>query len=441
MADLEQAVVVEPSGGDSVEPPTVGAGQEHRVGGNQEHVVVLNFSQWRQILRANEVYAALSRGASVHAEPLARSPARRAGTGETVAIRVGRLRWRTIVAGSGPSLAALRRVETPSGVFVQGFTVNTGRAALAGAGVADGVSVVAHAPQDELAIAVSLADTGWYVVASTSDVSDEVSTRARAEIAAFRRTFALFFACAVVAALCVAVIVAQADGLARQRMRFAAAAAHELKTPLSTVRLYSDMLAEGLGDPARARTYAARIAAEAGRLGRVVVNILDLSRLERGSSVVQPEVGDLGETVGRCVDSLRPALTDSGLKVDLEIADQLPRARFDADAVCQIVTNLLDNAERHTRGTAERGVGVRVEEHGGRLRVVVADNGPGISERQARHLFRFFVRGASHRSPAGLGLGLSLGRSLARAQGGELRLLEAAPGQGAIFELSLPPAD
>jgi signal transduction histidine kinase len=221
-------------------------------------------------------------------------------------------------------------------------------------------------------------------------------------------------------------------------MRFAASAAHELKTPLATLRLYGDMLAEGLGDTTRSRSYAARIAAEAGRLARVVINILDLSRLERGVPLVNPRRGDLAATVRSCVEGLVPSLEEAGMEVALSLDADLAEVDHDPDAVCQIVTNLLDNAERYTRGGEPRRVEVSVVRHGGGVRLLVVDNGPGINEATRRTLFRPFARGSAGGDPSGLGLGLALGRSLARAHGGDLQLMPTETGRGAAFAFTLP---
>ena len=196
------------------------------------------------------------------------------------------------------------------------------------------------------------------------------------------------------------------------------------------------MLAEGLGDPDQSRNHASRIVPEVRRLGRVVSSMLDLSRLERGSPLAQPTAGDLAEATIECVDRLRPAMEQAGLDVDLSIAPVLPTAWFDPDALCQIVDNLLDNAEKHTRTGEDRTARISVDGDDESLRVTVSDNGPGIPRRVQRDLFRPFARHAD--GVAGLGLGLAVARSLARAQDGELEFVDDP--QGATFVLTLPVA-
>jgi len=234
----------------------------------------------------------------------------------------------------------------------------------------------------------------------------------------------------------VVAIVAQTDRLARQRARFAAAAAHELKTPLTSLRLHGEMLAEGLGDPDRWPTYAARIPSETNRLGRVVSNMLDLSRLERGAPLANPSSGDLEAAVHGCVDRARSTLADAGMGLELTIEDDIPEVWFDPDALGQILDNLLDNAEKYTRDIPHRKVRVTVSAHDSEAKIVVSDNGGGIPRRTRHGLFKPFDRPADLDAPAGLGLGLALARSLARAQDGDLRLIDISK-PGATFALTL----
>jgi signal transduction histidine kinase len=401
----------------------------------QERVIVLARAAWEQNLLADSVYATLT-GRTIDQQAPATDRPR---PDDTVVIRVGPLRWHSAMIGSSMTLVALREVITPSGTMVQGF-------ALAPEAViswldAETLSFTPYeyegtGPEPSTMVSVPIGETGWHLVDDAGEAAVVAAAAAESANQSFRRLFAVGATAAIIAALAVVLMVAQTDRLARQRARFAAAAAHELKTPLSSLRLYSEMLAEGLGDPTRGRSYASRIAVEVARLGRVVSNMLDLSRLERGASLVQLTTGDLGEAITTCISRLAPALHEAGMKVTVELATELPEVSFDADAVCQILHNLLDNAEKHTRDTADRQAQVVVEagEHG--VMIAVTDNGPGIPRNQQRKLFQAFSRGDDAAAPAGLGLGLALARSLARAHGGDLTC--TSHDQGATFTLTLP---
>ena len=133
-------------------------------------------------------------------------------------------------------------------------------------------------------------------------------------------------------------------------------------------------------------------------------------------------------------------LEDAGFTVELDIEPGLPAALFDSDALDQILDNLLDNAEKHTRSVEDRQVSVKAMHDDDWLRIEVADNGPGIPRSQRRAMFRPFDRAEDAVGRPGLGLGLAVARSLARAQGGELDL-ESTNRPGATFVLTLPRAE
>jgi signal transduction histidine kinase len=420
LAELQNGFVVESMDNDG--PATA-----------SEQVTVLDRDAWQQIQLADSVYAELT-GRNPAAAPEAK---RAADAIDDVIIRVGEMRWHTIVLGGGPLLAALREVTTPAGIRVQGFAVTPHTLA---EWLEAGIEVSPVAREGELAVAVPLADTGWYVNADAAPAVAEAAASGRRVVADFRRTFFLISTAALLAAVAVVALVAQTDRLAHQRARFAAAAAHELKTPLTSLRLHAEMLAEGLGRPEHAAAYGERIVPEARRLGRVVTNMLDLSRLERGARLASPAAGDPGPVIAGCINRLRSAMTGAGMEVSVRIEADLPPALFDPDALCQILDNLLDNAEKYSRGSPVRSVAVTAARSAaGGVEVRVSDSGPGVPRRLRRTLFRPFHRPDDGDAPAGLGLGLALARSLAQAQGGDLALADSTGG-GATFVLTLPAA-
>jgi len=396
-------------------------------------LLALRKSEWEQIRDADQVYAAITGRGETPKKTLERSP-------DQVIIRIGPLKWHTMVFGSGPTLTALREVETPLGIRLQGFAIApSGVEQWLGSDTEAEVSFtpLAMLPPDRLLSEVS--DTGWWLSADATPLLERARAEGRRGIIEFRRIFALGAVAVLFSALAVMVVFFQTDRLARQRGRFAAAAAHELKTPLASLRLYSEMLSEGLGRPEQSKLYAARVASESGRLGRVVSNMLDLARLERGAQIASPQPGDLAAAVAGCIERLETSLGDAGLSIVTDIAVDLPTAVFDVDALCQILDNLLDNAEKYTRGQPDRRAEVAVRNAEEGIEITVSDNGPGIPRAEQRSLFRAFQRPDDDNAPAGLGLGLALARSLARAQGGDLALADDR-GTGAAFVLTLKQA-
>ncbi len=276
--------------------------------------------------------------------------------------------------------------------------------------------------------------TSWGVAFDVSGSLREALAETEAERERFYAFFSTGAIAALVAGLLVVAMVYQSERLALQRAQFAASAAHELRTPLAGLRLYGEMLADGLGNPRRARDYARRMAAEAERLGRVVTNVLSFTRLERKSLSVHPEPGDLAEAVHTAFQRQKPALEEAGARVDVDLSDDLPPVVFDRDAVAHIVQNLLDNAEKYTRGVEERKIELRLAGNGSGATLSVADNGPGIPPEMRGRLFRPYARGERH-DAEGLGLGLVLVKALARAQGGDI-LYRDRPGGGAEFTVT-----
>ena len=228
----------------------------------------------------------------------------------------------------------------------------------------------------------------------------------------------------------------QSEKLARERAQFAAAAAHELRTPLAGLQLYGEMLAEGMGDPQSSRRYARRLAGEAERLGRVVTNVLSFTRLERDSLGVKPQPDDLCSAVRDACERQRTTLEENGATLVLDLPEGLPPTLFDRDAIAHVVQNLLDNAEKYTRDAEDRSIRVRVAQTEGHVTLTVSDNGSGIPESLERRLFRPFSRGQHPDATEGLGLGLVLVRALVEAQGGRVRYRPARSG-GAAFVVQL----
>ena len=384
----------------------------------------LVYSQQSQIARAPAVLPQAARF------PLLQVPAKASAP---VTITVSPLEWRTVPFAGVPVLVAIRQVQTPDGAFAQGFVVNRSTLTNWLATRAGGM-LAELSPGESRGAEVA---PGWRL---TLDPNPRTLAQAGDDAGAIGRAFLIRFiglgSVAVLAAAFVVLLVMRAEKLAGERSRFAAAAAHELRTPLAGLQLYGDLLADGLGDPAKMRDYARRMSDEASRLGRVVSNVLGFSQLERGHLSVDAQVGSLGDALRELAERAQPTLDRVGATLELDVAPDL-RARFDRDALARIVANLIDNAEKYARGSDDRTIRLSALDRGDVVEVRVEDHGPGITDNTK--LFRPFSRGAtSSDGPAGLGLGLALSMSLARAMGGELAY-KPRDGGGATFVLRLPP--
>jgi len=344
---------------------------------------------------------------------------------------VSPLEWRTLPFGGQPALVAVRQVDTPDGRLAQGFVLD--RSALTSwlaSHAGDAVAALRTGDDGSTEVA-----PGWHLEVAANPLAVAAASLGATAIArGFVIRFVAVGAIALITALLVIVLVARAERLARERSQFAAAAAHELRTPLAGLQLYGDMLADGLGDPAKLRDYARRMSEEASRLGRVVSNVLGFSQLERGNLSVDARPGELDAALRELAERARPALDRAGATLALD-APPLT-ARFDRDALARIIGNLLDNAEKYGRSSGDRTIALTARAAGASVEVVVADHGPGLAP--GVRLFEPFARGVPTDGPAGLGLGLALSQSLARAMGGELAY-RASPA-GATFVLTLATA-
>jgi signal transduction histidine kinase len=229
--------------------------------------------------------------------------------------------------------------------------------------------------------------------------------------------------------------------LARQKTDFVGNVSHELKTPLTSIRMFSELLAEGrVADAAKQRSYLQIITAEAARLTRLINNVLDFSRMERGEKKYNFQPCDLAGVVRGIEQAFRPHLEAGGFKFVCELPDAPIAVRGDADALSQIIVNLLSNAEKYSSGGKEITLQLAQKQmplpH---AEIKVLDRGSGVPRGSGEKIFEKFYR--AHDSLAsgiqGSGLGLTIARQIARAHGGDV-VYEPRDGGGSCFILRLP---
>jgi two-component system phosphate regulon sensor histidine kinase PhoR len=214
---------------------------------------------------------------------------------------------------------------------------------------------------------------------------------------------------------------------------FIANVSHELKTPLSVVRMFGEMLLTGrVASPERQRQYIETICREAERLSGLIENVLDFAALERGKQRYAREAADLSEIVVRGVETVRQRL--EGGEIRLTAPQPGPRVSVDVQAVLLAVINLLDNAVKYGEGSA---IDVQVELKRREVCVSVRDHGPGIPADETRRVFdRFYRVRRAGQQIRGSGIGLSLVKHIADAHGGRAWAENAADG-GAIVSFSV----
>ncbi len=240
-----------------------------------------------------------------------------------------------------------------------------------------------------------------------------------------------------IALIAVGLALAGLARLSRRRLEFVSAVTHELRTPLTTFQMYTDMLAEGMvRDEEQRQEYYTTLRAESERLGHLVQNVLEYSRLE--AKRFQPAIERT--TIDALLDRCRRALEERCSRADLELEVTIETGgdaavETDPAALERILFNLVDNACKYAAEAEERHVRLSVATAGpGRIGIAVDDGGPGLDEASLRSVFEPFVRGAARPNQPGIGLGLALARRWARELGGDL---EARVGPGGHFRLFL----
>jgi signal transduction histidine kinase len=229
---------------------------------------------------------------------------------------------------------------------------------------------------------------------------------------------------------------------AERRSNFVAAVSHELKTPLTAIRMYGEMLRDGIvPTDGKRQEYYRHITAESERLSRLINNVLEFSRLEKGGSALALTTGSLAPVVREVAELVRPHVEAEGFALRLELDDALPSIRFERDALLQVLFNLVDNAVKYARDGAERWIAVRAVPHAGGVQLTVRDSGPGVPARHLPHVFEPFYRGEHEltRRSRGTGLGLALVRGLVERMGGRVDGRNV-PGGGFEVTIALPAA-
>ncbi len=226
--------------------------------------------------------------------------------------------------------------------------------------------------------------------------------------------------------------------LAQKKDDFISAVSHELRTPLTSIRMYSEMLEKNwVKSQDKAVEYYGNMRQESERLSRLIENVLDFSRIQKGRKKYAFNAGDINKCVANVVEMMRPYAVQKGFSIRAEPAP-IEQATFDADAVTQIVVNLLDNAIKYAAGAEDKTITVRTKTDGKFTVIEVEDHGPGVPHRQRNKIFEQFYRPAaeSTRETTGTGLGLALVKKFAEAHNGFVEIIGAKP-TGAIFRVAL----
>jgi signal transduction histidine kinase len=219
------------------------------------------------------------------------------------------------------------------------------------------------------------------------------------------------------------------------RRALVAAVSHDLRTPMTSLRLLAEAVGDDIVDGAQRRSYLGRMRVHIDALGALIDDLFELSRLEAGDINWSLERVPLHELVGETVEAMQLEAMSKGVAVSAEIPETLGPARANPEKLQRVLFNLIQNAIRHT--PADGSVVVRVEPVAAGIEVEVADTGDGIAPEERESVFTAFYRGGADaaRTGTGAGLGLAVSRAIVEAHGGRIWLAEAPVGTRVRFSL------
>ena len=238
------------------------------------------------------------------------------------------------------------------------------------------------------------------------------------------------------AASILAVREAERDAAWQAHRDLIAAVSHDLRTPLTSLRLLSEAIEDEVAGPEERTRYLGEISNQIGSLGRLVDDLFELSRLEAGDIEWTMAQVELDELVGEAVETLKPQARAKGIKLLSTVPAGTTPARANPERLQRVLFNLLQNAIRHT--PTDGSVWVLAESAGDHVELEIADSGEGIDPSDRERVFEPFFRGARSRAGEGAGLGLAISRAIIEAHGGRIWLAEST--SGTRVRLSLPTA-
>jgi signal transduction histidine kinase len=247
----------------------------------------------------------------------------------------------------------------------------------------------------------------------------------------------------VVALMCLGTVmilrdISRESATTRHKTEFVHNVSHELKTPLTLIRLYGETLKDQKDLPEENRKEAYEIITrESERLSYMINNVLDFSRIETGKKEFNLKSGCLDEAIRETLDLYRPHLEKKGFTVHVKIENSLPPLDFDREAVASVVVNLLSNCMKFSADKKE--VFVRLFRKDNDAVLQVEDKGIGISPKEIHKIFQRFYRSQNSifSGSAGSGLGLTIVKHIAEAHGGKIEV-ESEEGKGSVFSVVLP---
>lgn len=229
--------------------------------------------------------------------------------------------------------------------------------------------------------------------------------------------------------------------VARLQTEFVSKVSHDLRTPLTSIRMFVETLQEGrLRDPDKIQQVLDLMALETGRLSSMINRLLGWARMEAGRRIYQMSDESPGRVVDAALSAFEPQRLTGQVELHRKVEPDLPPVHVDLLALSEAVLNLLQNAFHYTG--QHKVIGIECAQRAGHVVIAVTDNGPGIPRKEHRRIFEKFYRVARVDQPVlgdvhGTGLGLAIVHHIVHAHGGTTAV-DSEPGHGATFTIALP---
>jgi signal transduction histidine kinase len=227
--------------------------------------------------------------------------------------------------------------------------------------------------------------------------------------------------------------------LSERRSQFVSSVTHELKTPLTNIRMYVEMLEQGIAaNPEREQEYFRILDTEGARLSRLINNVLELSKLERNQRHIHLQTGTFEEVIAETQTLMAEKLKQEGFTLTVT-PDRLRPFKYDREVMIQVLINLIENSMKFGNSASEREIGIRTVQEPDRVKITVSDTGPGIPRHALKKIFNDFYRvdNSLTRSTRGTGIGLALVKKFVGLMGGTVTAADN-DGPGCTITIRLP---
>ena len=227
--------------------------------------------------------------------------------------------------------------------------------------------------------------------------------------------------------------------LSERRSQFVSSVTHELKTPLTNIRMYIEMLEQGIAaNPEREQEYFRILDSEGARLSRLINNVLELSKLEKSQRHINLQTGTFEEVIAETQMLMAEKLKQEGFTLTVA-PGRLRPFKYDREVMIQVLINLIENSMKFGKSASEREIGIRTVQGPGGVKIMVTDTGPGIPRQALKKIFNDFYRvdNSLTRTTGGTGIGLALVKKFVHLMGGTVTAADN-DGPGCTITIRLP---